>query len=335
MTGSMMLAMVIEEFGGPDVFKVAKIPIPEMKAGHVLIRVHATSVNPIEGLIRTMGPPFAPALPAVLHGDVAGTVEAVAPDVTTLKIGDEVYACAGGVIGTGGALAEYMLADASFVAPKPKSLSMRQAAALPLVTITAWEGVFQRARVKPGSTVLIHGGAGGVGHIAVQLAKIAGAKVHATVSSEDKATIVHSFGADAIIHYKTEDVKSYVDRLTDGKGFDVVFDTVSGSNLANSFEAARFNGDVLATVSLGQFDLTPVHLRGLSLHVIFMLIPLIHNVNRAAHGAILREAAQLIDAGQIRPLLDPHTFRIRDVAEAHRLLESGEAVGKVVLEAAP
>lgn len=332
--GSMMRAVVIEEFGGPEVFKEADIPVPAMKPAHVLIRVHATSVNPIDCLIRTMGPPFAAVLPAVLHGDVAGTVEAAAPDVIAFKPGDEVYACAGGVIGTGGALAEYLLADAALVAHKPKSLSMREAAALPLVTLTAWEGV-QRARIKPGDAVLVHGGAGGVGHIAVQLAKAAGAKVYTTVSSEKKAKIAGSFGADEVIHYKQEDVKSYVDRLTGRKGFDVVFDTVSGGNLPKSFEAAKLNGEVVATVALGQFDLSPVHLKGLSLHVIFMLIPLIHGVNRSAHGTILREAAQLIDAGKLRPLIDPHEFRISDVAETHQLLESGEAIGKVVLQAVP
>lgn len=330
---STMRAMVIEEFGGPEVFKEADIPVPTLKPGHVLIRVKATSVNPIDCLIRTMGPPFAPALPAVLHGDVAGTVEAVAPDIAAFKPGDEVYACAGGVIGTGGALADYLLADAALVAPKPKSLSMREAAALPLVTIAAWEGV-QRARIKPGDTVLVHGGAGGVGHIAIQLAKHAGAEVYATVSSEKKVKIARAFGADEVILYKTEDVKSYVDRLTGGKGFDVVFDTVSGGNLVKSFEAAKINGEVVATVALGQFDLSPVHLKGLSLHVIFMLIPLIHGVNRANHGAILREAAQLVDAGKLKPLIDPHEFRISEVAAAHQFMESGEAVGKVVLQAA-
>jgi len=330
-----MRAMIIDEFGGPEVFKEADIPMPAMKPGHVLIRVHATSVNPIDCLIRTMGPPFAPMLPAVLQGDVAGTVEAVASDAGTFKPGDEVYACAGGVIGTGGALAEYMLADAALVVHKPKSLSMREAAALPLVTITAWEGVFLRARIKLGHTVLVHGGAGGVGHIVVQLAKQAGATVYATVSSEKKAKIARSFGADEVIHYKQEDVKSYVDRLTGGKGFDVVFDTVSGGNLAKSFEAAKLNGEVIATVALGQFDLAPVHLKGLSLHVIFMLIPLIHGINRSVHGSILRDAARLVEEGKLKPLVDPHEFRISDVAEAHQLLESGEAIGKVVLQAAP
>lgn len=330
-----MRAMVIEKFGGPEVFKEADIPVPAMQPGHVLILVQASSVNPIDCLIRSMGPPFAPALPAVLHGDVAGTVEAVASDVIAFKPGDEVYACAGGVTGAGGALAEYMLADAALVAHKPKSLSMREAAALPLVTITAWEGLFQRARIKPGhTTVLIHGGAGGVGHIAVQLAKQAGARVCTTVSSEKKAKLALAFGADEAINYKQEDVKSYVDRLTGGQGFDVVFDTVSGGNLPKSFEATKLNGEVIATVALGQFDLAPVHLKGLSLHVIFMLIPLIHGVGRAVHGALLRDAARLVDEGTLRPLIDPHEFRISDVAEAHQLLESGEAIGKVVLQAA-
>ena len=330
-----MRAMVIDEFGGLEVFKEADIPVPALRSGHLLIRVLAAGVNPVDCLIRTMGPPFAPALPPVLHGDVAGIVQSVASDVAAFRPGDEVYACAGGVFGTGGALAEYMLADAALVAHKPKSLSMREAAALPLVTITAWEGIFQRSRIKPGDAVLVQGGAGGVGHIAVQLAKQAGARVCTTVSSEKKMEVARSLGADEVILYRSEDVKSYVDRLTGGRGFDVVFDTVGGANLAKSFEAAKLNGEVITTVALGKFDLAPVHLKGLSLHVIFMLIPLIHGVNRTVHGDLLRDAARLVDEGKLRPVLDPHEFSIRQVAEAHRLLESGAALGKVVLHATP
>jgi NADPH2:quinone reductase len=270
-------------------------------------------------------------LPAVLHGDVAGVVEAVAPDVRGFRPGDEVYACGGGVKGMGGALAEFMLVDAALVALKPKSLSMIAAAALPLVTITAWQGIFERAPIGPGTKLLIHGGAGGVGHIAIQLAKQAGAQVFVTASSPRKMAVARSLGADEVIDYRRESVQNYVARLTDGNGFDVVFDTVSGGNLKHTFEATRLNGDVVATVALGEFDLSPVHLKALSLHVIFMLIPLIHNVGRSAYGEILREAAALVDEGKLRPVIDPHPFPMAKIADAHALLESGEALGKVVL----
>jgi len=165
----------------------------------------ATSVNPADTKIRRNGPPIAPALPAVLGMAVAGIVEAVGPGVTALAPGDGVYGCAGGVKGMHGALAEYLLTDPALLAPKPPQLSWREAAALPLVTITAWEGLFDRAHVAAGQNVLVFAGTGGVGHIAVQLAKATGARVVATASSAKKADLARSLGADAVVdHYTGE-----------------------------------------------------------------------------------------------------------------------------------
>lgn len=195
-----MKAWVIEQFGNPDVFKEVNLPVPEVPTNHVLIHVAATSVNPVDYKIRQGAvKEIAPDFPAILHGDVAGVVESVGEGVYGFKVGDEVYACAGGIKGMGGALAEFMLADARLVAKKPQSLGMRQAAALPLVSITAWEGLRDRLQLQVGQTVLVHGGTGGVGHVGVQLAKLAGAKVFATVSSDEKAQIVKTLGADAAI----------------------------------------------------------------------------------------------------------------------------------------
>lgn len=327
-----MKAIVIERFGEPDVFTQMDLPKPRLKPGHVLIDVAATSVNPVDVLIRRHGPPFlAPAFPAVLHADVAGVVSAVAEDVADFRPGDEVYGCAGGVLGTGGALAEYMLADAALIAPKPKRLSMREAAALPLVSITAWEALMERAAVKKGDKVLIHGATGGVGHIAIQLARLVGAEVYATASSADKLAIGLGLGATAAINYRDAPVSEYVSVHTGGRGFDVVLDTVGNENLAKSFEAVKLNGQVVTTISLGQYDLTQAHLRGASLHVVFMLIPMLHNQGRRRHGRILREIASRVDQGGLHPLIDPHQFTFADAAKAHRLLEAGEHIGKVVL----
>ena len=327
-----MKAMVIEQFGEPDVFIEKSVPSPAMKPGHVLIDVQATSVNAVDVLIRRMGPPFlAPQFPAVLHSDVAGVVVEVAPDVKEFKSGDQVYGCAGGLLGMSGALGDFMLADANLIAHKPKSLSMAEAAALPLVTLTAWEALLERAVEKPGQKILIHGGAGGVGHIAIQLARIAGAQVFATVSSEEKAAIAKKMGATETINYGQTQISEYVGKYTDGRGFDIVLDTVGNENLVRSFEAAKLNGNVVTTVALGQYDMTMAHLRGLSIHVIFMLIPLLHNVNRSHHGRILSEAAKLVDEGKLRPVIDPHSFSFEEVAAAHRFMESGRHVGKIVL----
>lgn len=327
-----MKAMVIEEFGGPEVFVEKTLPQPSMEPGHVLIDVRASSVNAVDLLIRHMGPPFlAPPFPAVLHSDVAGVVVEVADDVEDFKPGDEVYGCAGGLPRMGGALAELMLADARLIAHKPQSLTMTEAAALPLVTITAWEALHERTKVGPGSKVLIHGGAGGVGHIGLQLAHAAGAEVYATVSSDEKAAIARDFGANTTINYRNEEVLDYVEQYTAGEGFDIVFDTVGNENLMRSFEAAKLNGDVVTTVSLGQYDMTMAHLRGLSVHVVFMLIPLLHNRQREHHGHILSEAATMVDKGLLRPLIDSRVFSFGQVADAHRLMESGEHLGKIVL----
>ncbi len=167
-----MKAYVVWNYGPNAQFELADILKPTIRPGHVLIQVKATSLNPVDWKIRTLDVPIAPELPAVLHGDVAGVVTEVGEGVSTFNVGDEVYGCAGGVKGQGGALAEYMLADAQLLAHKPQTLGFRETAALPLVSITAWEGLIDRARVQPGQQVLVHAAAGGVGHVALQLAKI-------------------------------------------------------------------------------------------------------------------------------------------------------------------
>ncbi|MEB3214333.1 MAG: zinc-dependent alcohol dehydrogenase family protein [Leptolyngbyaceae bacterium] len=328
-----MKAWAIESFGEPSVFHSVELPTPEVIPGHVLIRVAATSVNPVDVKIRSGAvAEIAPAFPAVLHGDVAGVIEAVGDGVDQFSIGDEVYACAGGVLGTGGALADYMLADADCVAHKPASISMREAAALPLVSITAWEGLVDRAQVQSGNTVLVYGATGGVGHIAVQLAKWAGAKVYALVSSDEKAAIARQLGADVTINYRQTPVEELVAEYTDGQGFDIVFDAVGNDNLQNAFMAARLNGRVVSLVSRSRQDLSLLHAKGLSLHLVFMLIPLLHGNNRAYHGEILSKVATLVEDGHLRPLLDEKTFTFSEVADAHARLESGHAIGKITLE---
>ncbi len=328
-----MKAMVIEQFGGPDVFRQVELADPKPIPGHIVIRVSATSVNPIDYKLRQgLVPALAPDFAAVLHGDVAGVVEAIGPGVTKFKRGDEVYACAGGFKGLpGGALAEYMLADEALAALKPKTLTMTEAAALPLVSITAWEALIERAQIREGQHVLVHAGTGGVGHIGLQLAKWAGTRVAATVSDDLKANIAKKLGADDIILYRSEGVTDYVERLTGNKGFDVVFDTVGGENLDRSFEAASEGGTVANIAARSTHNLSLMHQKALSLHVVFMLLTMIHNKERHKHGDILKQIAALADEGRIKPLIDERGFHITDAAEAHAFAASGRAVGKVVL----
>jgi NADPH2:quinone reductase len=327
-----MDAMIIHRFGGPEVFTPANLPKPRLKAGHVLVEVHASSVNPIDYKLRKgLFPAITPPFPAVLHGDVSGVVVKIGAGVRRFKRGDAVYGCAGGVLGQGGALAEFMCCPEVLLAKKPRPLGHAEAAAMPLAAITAWEAIIDRACVRPGDRVLIHGGTGGVGHLALQLAKWAGGRVAVTASSDEKLRLAKKLGADHTIHYKNEAVQAYVGRITRGRGFDVTFDTVGGTNLEKSFEAAARCGRVAAIAARGRADLTLLHMKGLTLHAVFMLIPMLHGAGREHHGEILNTLARLVDEGRVRPLIDEERFSFRDVAAAHRKLELGRAVGKVVL----
>lgn len=328
-----MRAMILSEYGDNAKFQLTDLSQPSVEAGHVLVRVAATSVNTVDTMIRQLGQenlPLSPDLPAVLGMDFAGTVEAVGDGVTDFSPGDEVFGCAGGLADLQGALADYIAADARLVARKPKSLSMREAAALPLVGITAFEGL-QRANVQAGQKVLVHGGAGGVGHVAIQLAKHFGADVYATGSGDTQLRAIEQFGATAI-DFRAETVADYVERCTDGAGFDVIFDSVGGANMTNSFEAAALNGQVTTTVSLLEIDLTPAHFKGLSLHVVFMLIPMLHNHKRVEHGSILAKLSEIVDEGALKPMLDEQHFSLTEVGQAYDRLTSGQAIGKVVVE---
>lgn len=327
-----MQAMIINEFGAPEVFQAAELDKPQVKLGHVLVRIAATSVNTVDLMIREMGPelPISPAAPAILGMDFAGVVEAVGEGVDNIAVGDEVYGCAGGLADLPGTLAEYIVADANLLALKPKNLSMTQAAALPLVGITAYEGL-QRAGIAEGQKVLVHGGSGGVGHVALQLAKHWQAEVYATGGGDKQLTLIEQLGATGI-NYKTETVADYVAKHTQGKGFDLVFDSVGGANMLNSFEAAALNAQVASTVSLLEIDLSMAHFKGLSLHVVFMLIPMLHNYKREQHAHILADLTKIVEAGGLTPILDEQRFTLAQVADAHTRLASGKAMGKVVID---
>ncbi|NQZ50032.1 MAG: zinc-dependent alcohol dehydrogenase family protein [Moritella sp.] len=325
-----MKAMIIKEIGSSDVFQLIEKATPTLKSGHMVVAVKATSVNPLDTMLRSINLPWSANLPEVLHGDVAGIVVEVSEDVTNFKVGDEVYGMAGGINGVDGALAEFMLVDARLMAQKPKTLTMKQAAALPLVAITSYEALVHKMNVQAGDNVLIHGATGGVGHIAVQLAKVLGATVTATHSTAN-AELAKTVGADNLVDFSTETVADYVQAHTGGTGFDKIFDTVAGDNIQKSFEAAKFNGHVATILPIE--NVLPVALKSLSFHSVLMLIPLCHGINHASHGRILAEIATLVDAGKITPIIDDSNFSIWEVAQAHAHLESGKAVGKVTLTA--
>jgi NADPH:quinone reductase len=323
-----MKAMTINNIGGYDAFNLTEQPMPELQLGHMIVEVKATSVNPLDTMLRSAQTPWSENLPSILHGDVAGVVTAVCDSISNFKVGDEVYGCAGGIAGINGALADYMLVDANLMAHKPTSITMKQAAALPLVSITAWEALCEKMNVKAGDNLLVHGATGGVGHIAVQLGKHLGATVTTTTRSKSEA-IAKTLNADNVVNVEEKTVADYVAQYTDGHGFDAIFDTIAGENIQRSFEAVKFNGRVATTLPIA--DPLQIALKGLSFHSVLMLIPMIENIDRARHGKILAAVAELVDQGKITPLIDESEFTIWQVAEAHARLESGKAVGKIVL----
>jgi NADPH:quinone reductase len=324
-----MRASVLD--GAKESFRLTAIERPRPAAGEVLVRIRASSVNPLDTKIRAgvavhARHPF----PAILGIDLAGTVEATGSDVTAFRAGDEVYGMTGGVGGVQGSLAEYAAVDATLLARKPNNLGMREAAALPLVFITAWEGLVDRARVQAGQTVLIHGGAGGVGHVAVQLARARGAKVFATGSAKS-LDYIKQLGATPI-DYDKSSVEQYVAKHTGGKGFDIVYDNVGGTTLDASFNAIKRFGHVVSALGWGTHALAPLSFRGGSYSGVFTLLPLLSGEGRAHHGEIMREATQLAEAGQLRPRLDPRHFDLTSVAEAHAAIEDRSAQGKIVVD---
>ena len=327
-----MQAMIIEEFGAPSVFTQKTMAMPKVLPGHVIIRVESSSINPLDIKIRSnilgiICPPF----PAILHGDVAGVITAIGEGVSQFKIGDEVYGCAGGVGQLQGALAEYMIVDAHLIALKPKNLSMSQAAALPLVSLTAWLSLKNKAQLQANQSILIYGATGGVGHIAIQLAKSMGAVVTATCSSNEKADIAKELGADNVINYKENSIEERAAHYTKGQGYDVVLDTFGGHMLDTAFTVCKLEGHVVTIMVHSDHNLLPFFTKGLTLSAIMQPLPLLTGQGRKEYHHILTEIAKLVEANKIKPLIDQKEFTFSKIAAAHDYVEQGKAIGKTVL----
>jgi NADPH:quinone reductase-like Zn-dependent oxidoreductase len=322
-------AWLVETAGGS--FKEVELPRVAIGAGEVLVRIAASGVNPLDTKIRAGKAEHAKQpLPAVLGLEMAGTVEEVGSGVTGFRAGDEVFGMVGGVGGRQGTLAEYVAADARLLAHKPKTLSMREAAVLPLSTITAWEGLVDRAQVRAGQKVLIHAGAGGVGHVCVQIARAFGADVYATVSPSKKH-LVEQFGATAV-DYQAMTVDEYVQALSGGAGFDIVYDTVGGATIDASFSAVRrYTGHVVSCLGWSTHSLAPLSFRGATYSGVFTLYPMLSGVGLERHGEILRKAAGLTDEGKLKPMLNPARFSSAELDAAYGAVEAG-STGKVVVE---
>ena len=305
-----MKAMQLTAFGGPESFKLNDVPKPVPHAGQVLVRVYATSINPLDYQVRRGDYADLVPLPAITGHDVSGVVEAVGPGVTNFVPGDEVWYTPQ-IFNGPGSYAEYHVAADSIIAKKPARLSHLEAASLTLVGGTVWEALVVRAALRVGETILIHGGAGGVGHVAIQVAKAMGARVFTTVR-ESNFDFARSFGADVVIDYTTEDYVDVIMRETGGRGVDVVFDTIGGTTLSRSADALAQLGRVVSIVDTAQpQNLIQAWGKNASYHFVF---------TRQNRGK-LDELSALVERGQLRPHIGA-VYSLADIPRAHARLES-------------
>jgi NADPH2:quinone reductase len=320
-----MKAALLKSFGGPEAFELRDVPKPVPQAGQVLVRVHATSINPLDYQVRRGDyADFVP-LPAITGHDVSGVVEAVGPGVTAFSPGDEVWYTPQ-IFDGPGSYAEYHAAAESIVAMKPPSLSHLEAASLTLVGGTVWEALVVRAALRVGESILVHGGAGGVGHIAIQVAKAMGARVLTTVRAEN-FEFARSLGADVLIDYQQENVVDAVMRETDGRGVDVVFDTIGGDTLSSSPDVLAQLGRVVSIVDTAQPQkVLQAWGKNASYHFVF---------TRQNRGK-LDELSALVARGQLRPHVGA-VYSLDDIAQAHARLESRDngLRGKIAIAVVP
>jgi NADPH:quinone reductase len=313
-----MKAMVITRNGGPEVFELRDISMPEVGPNQLLVKVKATSVNPLDYKLRQTGA-FGYGAGSVLGFDVAGVVEKTGPGVTEFKPGDEVFYSP--EVSGPGSYAQYHLTSAEIVVKKPAKLTFIEAAAVPLSGMTAWQGVVDRGGLKLGQRVLIHGAAGGVGSMAVQLAHAAGAYVFGTASPAN-AALVRSLGVDYVIDRTKEDFADVVTRETGGKGVDLVYDCHGGDLVARSIPVTKSMGNIITIVNPSG-DLSLGYRKNVSIHYEFML----------RKRQTLQEIAVLLERGIIKPVIGK-VMGLEQVAEAHMLVEKGGGFGKIVLTVA-
>ena len=326
----MMRAQLLYSFGDDAKFTAVELPDPAPGTGQVLIRIVATSINPIECKLRRYGGEVAPELPALLGSDLAGSIVGIGPGVDRFAVGDQVFGYAGGVRGNPGSYAQMAAVDARMVAAAPRSIPLAHAAALPLSGLTAAEAL-ERSHVASGKSVLILGATGGVGHLAVQMANALGASVHAGLRSQDRLEAALAFGADTAFVIDQESPDEYAKRVTGGTGFDALLDCTAGIDLGALFGALRDGGDLVSLVTRRACDLSLMSRKGLSLHTIFVPNSLLNGFGLEAYTARLERIAKLVDEGRIKPQIDRRTFTLDQMGDAHSAFESGQADGKILI----
>ena len=323
-----MTVIGISKPGGPEVLLPETRPVPSPGPGEILIKVKAAGVNRPDVAQRSGSyppPPGASDLPGL---EVAGEVVAVGPGAARHKLGDKVMSLV-----AGGGYAPYAIAQDAQAMKVPPSLSMLEAGAIPETLMTVWHNVFERGALKPGETLLIHGGSSGIGTMAIQLAKALGSKVIVTVGSQDKADACVKLGADRAINYKSEDFVAEVKAATDGAGANVILDMVGGPYVERNYDAASMDGRIVQIAFLGgakaNVNFTKLMIKRLH-HTGSTLRPRSNADKAAMVTAIEAKAMPLLREGRIKPLMDS-TFPLEKAADAHRRMETSEHIGKIVL----
>ena len=327
-------AMMMRAMGGPDVLEYRPLLLDWDPAGdQVLVRLAAAGVNPADTFFRSLGPYIGAPEGCVLGHDGAGIVEAVGEKVQGLAVGDRVCFCHGGVGGTPGTYAEHAVVPSALAVKVPDAVSLEEAAAIALVFITGWEAMVERARVGPGDLVLIHGGAGGTGQMATQIACALGARVVTTVSSPEKAALSRRAGAEKTINYRDEDFVTAVMDWTQGQGVHAVLDNIGGEGFLRSLPTIAPYGHIVTLMGApGDLPDGTAYNANLTIHNVMMLTPMWKGLqpHLLRQAAILRRAMDWLEAGKVFVQIQA-SFALRDAARAHELLENEGGSGKVIL----
>ncbi|SJM90123.1 NADPH:quinone reductase [Crenothrix polyspora] len=329
-----MKAILMTAAGNPDVLSLQDIAEPKITAAtQIKVKLKAAGVNPIDTKVRRNGVFYSQPLPAVLGCDGAGEVIEIGSAVDRFKLGDKVWFCNGGLGREQGNYAKVTVLDQRWASLMPDNLSFVEAAALPLVLITAWGALFDRGGLQAGQTVLIHAGAGGVGHVAIQLAKLKAARVITTVSSEEKVAFVKSLGADDVVVYKPNGFADAVNQLTAGKGADVVFDTVGSAVFKESIAVTAHFGRLITLLDPGDINSAEARMRNLLIGFELMLTPMLRDLHEARdkHVEILNQCRHAIEQGQLKVHVS-QKFPLEQAKLAHDYIEAGHTQGKIVLE---
>jgi NADPH2:quinone reductase len=331
-----MRAILMSAPGEPDVLVAADIPVPALTSPYdVLVKVHAAGLNPVDTKVRKLNMYYPDKVPSILGCDGAGVVEAVGSSVTRVRPGSEVFFFNNGLGGAPGTYAEYTVVQEDYLALKPRNLSMLEAAAIPLALITAWEALVNRGDLRDGQSTLIHAGAGGVGHIAIQLANYFNARVATTISNSRKAEFVQSLGAELAIDYGTDDFVEAALNWTDGLGVRLILDTIGGETFCKSFAATRLYGRVVTLLSTTctTTHINTARLRNLCIGYVQMTAPLYFGLHpaRIMQTRILERGAKLFEQGILKVHIGL-ALPLEKAPEAHRLIETGHTTGKIVLQ---